>query len=762
MICVFIACCIASVAASTAWSQDFSGVPGSVISYEQSPDRFFGFALDPSYIGTPSITVLPDGSYLASHDLFGSGTDEDTVKVFRSTDKGTTWSQTATIDNAFWSTVFTYQDEAYLFGYGREDGTGRDILVRRSTDGGVTWTQPVDALTGIVKLGGFGGSANVPAIHDDRLWIAVGGTRVISAPLSANLLRSDAWTLSDAADVQGGPLGSGLTVTEGQAVASPRTGVTVLPKIGDRPHSVLLRVNAPADIADPSDEDWVSLPGGGKKFGVQYDATSDRFYALTNTVYQPHRGVTSDALTRTMGTLLSSADMVNWDVEKIVLFTPNIDSGFGGSGEGFQYFNFVTDDTDGDGSNDDLAIVSRTAMVVPGENRPPRGHDSNLMTFHTLRDFRSAKPDHYLAIEGGAANRFERTQHRDVPLGGFALGSPHDGLPLGDVDALAVDDSGRVYLREVGGRVLKYDLAGNFLESLMALPAGVNWTDQPLVIDGPGPERRTWISPDGGAWSDPQHWQYWSRPDTGHEIATLGSAAEAPTSVVIAADRRVVIGGLRLLSDAAYTVSGGGELRLDPAAGDAAIEVRRGSHELAVTVSLATDTVVSFTASGRSLRFSGGIDVGGHGLHVTGPGTVDIAGPLRLGEGLITLDGLGLLRFTQAIPNGLVIEGELAFIPDASLSLHRDAIFQLLAGVSQVGSERFDRLRLPELADGLAWNIDELYQNGTVTIVPEPSVMALFLMPCLWPRLGRQAGGQAPSPDRAPSLVDPASSHVTK
>ena len=46
------------------------------------------------YIGSPGLCILPDGSYLASHDEFGPKTSEyrsAQTHVFRSTDKGRTW-----------------------------------------------------------------------------------------------------------------------------------------------------------------------------------------------------------------------------------------------------------------------------------------------------------------------------------------------------------------------------------------------------------------------------------------------------------------------------------------------------------------------------------------------------------------------------------------------------------------------------------------------------------------------------------------------
>ena len=62
----------------------WAGVPGVVI--DHSP------AASGLYIGSPGLAVLPNGDYLASHDLFGPKSREHecpTTRVFRSADRGT-------------------------------------------------------------------------------------------------------------------------------------------------------------------------------------------------------------------------------------------------------------------------------------------------------------------------------------------------------------------------------------------------------------------------------------------------------------------------------------------------------------------------------------------------------------------------------------------------------------------------------------------------------------------------------------------------
>src|SRR2546427_8804887 len=80
---------------------DFSKVPGVVIDHSPASSGL--------YIGSPSILILSNGDYLASHDLFGPKSNEHisaTTKIFRSADRGKTWSHLADIQGAFWSSLF--------------------------------------------------------------------------------------------------------------------------------------------------------------------------------------------------------------------------------------------------------------------------------------------------------------------------------------------------------------------------------------------------------------------------------------------------------------------------------------------------------------------------------------------------------------------------------------------------------------------------------------------------------------------------------
>ena len=391
-------------AAATATAQpdcverDLAEVPGVVISHERTHNPFLRYFTG-RYVGSPTLAVLDDGRYVAAHDLFrrgGGGTEDGDgiTRVFRSDDRGASWERVAELDRAFWSTLFSHRGALYLFGY---TGQGGHTVIRRSDDGGETWTEPTDAQHGLLREGG-GGTPNAPVVHDGRIWIA-SGTRAWSAPVDADLLDARSWIRSRAQAQDESWLGGEFTFwSEGQIVASPRTGVLILPKIRDRPQTALLSFTRPQGppVFDPAN-DFARLPGAEKKFAVRYDPVSDRFYALTNPVlprdadaahvyhYGPMRNrrerrvPIAPNLIRNAAAIYSSDDLRTWTREQVFLYSEDVEH------VAFQYLNFLID-------GDDLIVVARTAWQV-GFWDTPRGHDSNLMTFHRVPDFRNPPSD---------------------------------------------------------------------------------------------------------------------------------------------------------------------------------------------------------------------------------------------------------------------------------------------------------------------------------------------------------------------------------
>lgn len=686
--------------------QSLDDAPGTVVYHRPSPSTFFGVALPPNrvYTASPSIVVLPNGDYVISHNLFGADTspsaaDSGTTFLFRSSDGGESWAElpSSPMMDMKRGSLFVHDGDLYIWGYTAAPG---EIIIRRSADNGDTWTTPSDAATGLIRTGTYGGTPFNPVVHNGRIWFAQSGRRAMNVPAGADLLDASQWLLTPSANTSNGPFGADLVVTEAQVVASPRTGVVLMPKIGGLPSTTLIRVPTPGTITSPSDDDWVYLPGGEKKFGAAHDPVSDRFFVLSNPVLPVHEGHPSIApeLIRNTAAMLSSKDLVHWDVVQIFLYSPHI------SYEAFQYLNF---DIDGD----DMIVGSRTAFDIGG-NKPPRGHDSNMITFHRIENFRGATPDHFLTIGGGGVLRHEQTQHAAAPLGDFLMGEVFDGTPLGTVNGLAESD-GMILVREQGGRVLRFDPLGNFVE-VAAAGGDAAFSTQLDSIPQPPRGERGWIYSGSGEWGDFSHWYYWGRPDTDEEVANFGSAIGADSEITV--DQEFRVKGLRFRSSHRYTITGPGGLLLVADEDGAVLESHRGAHRLDVPLRLAANVTVT-AAEGAELDMAGGLSLGGHSALVGGEGGVRIGGSLSMGGGVLVLSGPARLTFLEGV--GATLDGTLEWQPGPGTDLREGASFPLLDGSGHLGDSRFDDLLLPLLADGLAWDMSALYTDGTISVVAD-------------------------------------------
>lgn len=373
--------------------------PGVII--DRSPD----FAR--IYVACPSIAILPDGSYVASHSWFGPGTTNDTTEVFASTDRGRTWSHLAKVVGQWWSTLFVHRHQLYLLGVNREYG---HVVIRRSGDGGRTWTTPQDERTGrLSEKPGYHGAPVPVLVHGGRLWRAFelsGGpaselaaevarhpagsgyntgiwgdlyirprlewaSLVLSVPEDADLLQAGQWRHS-------APLfhpesksqwieGNVLRTPDGRLVNVLRTNPRTATGSPSRTSTVVTLVDV---SSDGHTQTWnpatavVFFPGGGTKFTVRYDEPSRRYWSLPNLQREP-------AAYRSIVALASSADLRDWRVDAVVLQHPEPGQ------HACQYLDWQFD-------GEDLIAVSRTAW-----DGAKAAHDANYFTFHRIAGFRT-------------------------------------------------------------------------------------------------------------------------------------------------------------------------------------------------------------------------------------------------------------------------------------------------------------------------------------------------------------------------------------
>lgn len=380
MVCVLAALALMCTVVVRAAEPETEQVPGVVI--DHSP------AGSGKYIGSPSLAVLPDGTYVASHDFFGpeAGHQERaTTAVFRSGDAGRSWEQISTIDGQFWSTLFVHRGDLYIIGPMSQYGP---LIIRRSTDGGETWTEPQDASHGLLRQGRWH-TAPVPVKkHDDRLWRAVekvvgdkGWPRhfratVISAPADANLLKADNWRVSETLEFREAWMNERRKGwLEGNAVVTPDGDLVNMLRVHNASLAAMVRVGPEGrELSFDPERNFVPFPGGATKFTIRRDPESGRYWTLANPVLERHAG-SSPASTRNAVVLMSSKGLRRWRPRSVVVYHPDTEK------HGFQYPDWHFD-------GDDIVAVSRTAYD-DGLGGAHNYHDANFMTFHRIEDFRS-------------------------------------------------------------------------------------------------------------------------------------------------------------------------------------------------------------------------------------------------------------------------------------------------------------------------------------------------------------------------------------
>ena len=370
---------------ATAQQPLYPNVPGVVI--DHSP------ASSGQYIGSPSVCVLANGDYVASHDFFGPKSSQLThgvTCIFQSHNHGKTWQKTAEIKGQFWSTLFTLNDTLYIIGTSHEYG---NVVIRKSADNGYTWTEPADSVQGLLREGKYHTAPTPVVVQNGRVWRAmehVTGSAalwakafhafVLSAPVESNLLAASSWTNSAEAGFdytylngafEGWLEGNAVVDTNGEMVDILR----VATQTAGKEHAAVIRIGKDGKESHFNAEtDFIDFPGGSKKFTIRYDAKFKRYWTLSNYIPEGYRNLKNTGAVRNTLALCSSADTRNWKVNKIILHHPDENK------HGFQYvdWQFV---------GDDIIFVSRTAFD-DGEGGADNYHNANFLTFHRIKKFR--------------------------------------------------------------------------------------------------------------------------------------------------------------------------------------------------------------------------------------------------------------------------------------------------------------------------------------------------------------------------------------
>lgn len=368
------ACCISF--AVTSQTYDFSKVPGVVIDHSPASSKI--------YLGTPSICILPDGTYVVSHDLFNK--NERIVRVFESKDKGESWKQIAEM-RGFWCGLFMHKNELYIMG----SDENLNCIIRKSEDGGHTWTTPQDSTTGLIRASDFEKGYHTSAVSvieaKGRIWrpfeVSTKGriwgnfeALVLSAPVDSNLMDAKNWRTSTRMSVDVAWGKEYHCWLEGGAVLSPEGEILNILRVDRRDVETAAIMHVSDDgvsVSFDPQKDFVEFPGGCKRFVIRYDETSKRYWSLSNWVPKKFKGYNTERSRNTLA-LVSSTDLKNWTVNKVILQDDNIEK------SGFQYVDWVFE-------GKDIVLASRTAFF-DGVEFADNQHNSNFITFHRIKGFR--------------------------------------------------------------------------------------------------------------------------------------------------------------------------------------------------------------------------------------------------------------------------------------------------------------------------------------------------------------------------------------
>lgn len=377
--------------------------PGTVVTASPDPKKIF--------VGSPTIAILSDGSYVVAHDYGGSGAGERRGSSFilTSRDRGATWTKIAELPDQKWSTLFLHRGALHLIGTTAKVG---HMIIRRSTDGGRTWTHPTDAKSGLLAEGKFHCAPTPVVVHGGRIWRAfeqfspTAPTRafrafVMSAPEGADLLAAASWTRTNplafdkawlntrnAEWLEGnvvitpdGRIVDILRVESHQAAGAAFELPGAAAKIPRFEVAAMLEISADGRTArfDPA-RGFIHFIGNESKFTIRFDPVSKRYWSVANKITNPRSGddwTHSPHHQRNVIALTSSADLRDWQEHyRLLRYAEGSVVVKEGSRVGFQYLDWQFD-------GDDLVAVCR--MAWNGLNY----HDANVITFHRVRSFRT-------------------------------------------------------------------------------------------------------------------------------------------------------------------------------------------------------------------------------------------------------------------------------------------------------------------------------------------------------------------------------------
>ncbi len=325
-----------------------------------------------------------------SRPLFARRAELSRTQILRSRDGGCTWTKVSELP--FYSAVpWRHQGRLYLFLIqGGTEYRNDNLLLACSADDGLTWSEPVTLFRGH-----FWNCHTGMVIQDNRLYWAVddlsfgmygNGSRgpcVVAGDLSRDLLRPEAWRLSNPVPFPGvpGPLWQPSRGERGGQYLEPnviavngRLRVLATVKIGAQSTTGLCAV---LDVDDDGQSlglrftQYHPMPGGQLKFCVIHDPVSKLFWATVNLAVDGQAALDfgANGNDRRFLMLMYGMDGLNWFQAGCIARADRLS-------RSFMYACPVV-------AGDDLGIISRSNIDGPD------AHDADCATFHRVRNFRS-------------------------------------------------------------------------------------------------------------------------------------------------------------------------------------------------------------------------------------------------------------------------------------------------------------------------------------------------------------------------------------
>ena len=361
-------------------------------------------------VSGPGLVKCPSGRLLATISILPrhGAPHPNEVHNMGSEDGGGTWHALADPLSLYTATPWAHGGAVYLFAHtpGKQYRND-DLLLLRSDDEGGTWSEPVTLFeghfwncpTGIVEANGYVCRAM------DKMDVSGRAEVVIAGDLSKDLMDPASWRISSAVPYPGTPQPLIRDVHPPGQRKGARGDLWLEPNVVNVSGRLMTLSRVEMDCRDTTNicgiceltDDGTGLelefvqfhplPGAGCKFHILHDDVSRLFWMTTNLVTDSHDSQGWNGTLRARGfmgdpgnerrflMLMYSIDALNWFQAGCLATSRNP----------IQSFHYVAPLIDGA----DLVVASRTSINAPNQ------HDSDIATFHRLKDFRSLALDLY-------------------------------------------------------------------------------------------------------------------------------------------------------------------------------------------------------------------------------------------------------------------------------------------------------------------------------------------------------------------------------